>query len=832
MGTAGLNHAYRFVWSDSRQGFVAVAELPRSSAKGTGKAEAIVVAVLGVAGAMGLSGMAHAADLPTGGQVVAGSGSITHSGKTLTVTQTSGKLAADWQSFNIGAGHTVNFVQPSASAVALNRVLGSNVSVIQGALNANGHVFLVNPNGVLFSPTAQVNVGALTASTLNLSNDDFMAGNYRFSGSSTAGVRNEGSITAAHGGTVALIAARIENIGQITADQGQVLLGAGNTVRLDLGGPVKLEVQESALNALIEQGGGIRADGGLVVYLTAKAAGELASSVINHSGITEARTLASGAQGEIILSSGYSVINTGKLDASAGAGTAGGQITVNARNIIEAGQYDASGGAQGGRITLAASHHIEQTVASTLAANAASGPAGSIRIEAGNDAYLSGTASANGTGAGAKGGEIALTAPKLVVAGASLSATGEAGGGRIRVGGGWQGGDADLANAQSTYVVASTLDVSATVLGAGGTAVLWSEAATTFGGGIKAMGGTVAGDGGQVEISSRDQLTFGGTVDAKAFNGQNGRLLLDPKNIDIVESVSGVSVLSLRDPTPGANEEFGGGGAVRVVELMNGDTAMDRIAVASPLDSTVAHQAGAVHLYNSQTGALLSTLTGSQAGDKVGTRVTALANGHYVVSSSDWANGAELKAGAATWGNGATGLSGTVSAANSLVGSKANDQVGKDVTALTNGHYVVSSIDWANGAASQAGAATWGNGSTGVKGAVSVANSLVGSKAGDKVGNLVLALTNGHYVVGSSDWGNGAASRAGAATWGSGTAGVTGVVSSANSLVGTQTNDRVGERLIALTNGNYVVSSLYWANGSLLQAGAVTWGNGTTGVKG
>ena len=98
-------------------------------------------------------------------------------------------MAIDWQSFSIGKGNTVNFVQPSASAVALNRVLGSDVSVIQGALNANGQVFLINPNGVLFSPSAQVNVGSLVASTLSISNADFMAGNYRFEGSSSNAIR-------------------------------------------------------------------------------------------------------------------------------------------------------------------------------------------------------------------------------------------------------------------------------------------------------------------------------------------------------------------------------------------------------------------------------------------------------------------------------------------------------------------------------------------------------------------------------------------------------------------------------------------------------------------
>ena len=824
-----LNRVYRVVWNAATGVWQAVSEC----AKGQGKTKSsrsrgASLSHLAAGAFVLLPLSALAASLPTGGQIVAGSGSISQSGNTLTVTQGTGQMAANWQSFSIGQGNTVNFVQPSASAVALNRVLGADVSVIQGALNANGQVFLINPNGVLFTPTAQVNAGALVASTLNLSTEDFLSGNYRFSGSSTAGVKNEGNITVGTGGTVALIAARIENTGSITAPQGNVLMGAGTKVRLDLGGPVKLEVEEGALNTLIEQGGAIRADGGLV-FLTSKAAGELASSVINHTGITEARSLTTGEQGEIILSSGYSIVNTGHFDTSGGLNS-GGNIAVSATNIIEAGHYNASGDTSGGNITLTASNHIEQTAASTLKADSATGAAGSVRIEAGNDAYLSGSSSASG----AQGGEIAITAPRLILADATLTATGETAGGRIRVGGGWQGNDTDLVNADTTYVVAGSMDVSATQNGAGGTAVLWSETATTFGGNIKATGGLTSGNGGQVEISSHGQLNFGGTVDAKAFNGQNGTLLLDPKNIEIVASVaSGLSILSLPDPTPGANEQFGGSS---VVELMNGTTAMNRIAVASQYDSTVAFGAGAVHLYDSQTGALLSTLTGSTAGDNVGSGgITVLSNGSYVVRSTNWDNGAATNAGAVTWGNGSTGISGVVSASNSLVGSTAGDEVGSSgITALNNGNYVVGSYNWDNGAVVNAGAATWGNGATGINGVLSASNSLVGSKANDAVSRTAItALSNGNYLVISSELDIGPMASVGAVTWGNGTTGIIGTISASNSLVGTQTGDQVGNLGITeLSNGNYVVRSVNWNNGAIANAGAVTWGNGSAGISG
>ena len=282
------------------------------------------------------AGLAHsAAPLPEGGQVAAGSGSISRQGQTLTVQQTSARLALDWQSFSVGAGHTVQFVQPSAQSVALNRVLGSEVSVLQGRLQANGQVFLLNPNGILFTPGAQVQVGGLLASTLNLDTADFMDGRYALSGNSTQSVVNQGLLQAATGGSVALVAARVENAGQIEAPQGRVLMGAGQRVRVDLGGPVPIEIDEGALQARIDQSGAIRADGGLV-YLTAKAAGDLASAAINHTGITEARSLASGERGEIWLMGDMargSVQVGGRLDASAPLGGDGGFIETSAAQV-------------------------------------------------------------------------------------------------------------------------------------------------------------------------------------------------------------------------------------------------------------------------------------------------------------------------------------------------------------------------------------------------------------------------------------------------------------------------------------------------------------------
>jgi hypothetical protein len=259
------------------------------------------------------------------------------------------------------------------------------------------------------------------------------------------------------------------------------------------------------------------------------------------------------------------------------------------------------------------------------------------------------------------------------------------------------------------------------------------------------------------------------------------------------------------------------------------------IVVTDPYyDAGSVTDVGAVYLYNGATGALINTLTGSTAGDQVGFDVTALANGNYVVCSSEWDNGVVTNAGAATWCSGTAGCGGVVTLTNSLVGSAAGDQVGLGgVEALSNGHYVVLSRYWDNGAVTNAGAATWGNGATGITGVVTLTNSLVGSKINDLVGDDVTALSNGNYVVLSPDWNDGATVGVGAATWGNGATGITGVVTLTNSLVGSTASDNIGRGgAIALSNGNYVVISIEWSNGGATEAGAVTWGSGTTGITG
>jgi len=301
-----MNHAYHLVWSDLFQRFVAVPETAKARGKRSG---AVLLA------AAALSGGAFAG--PTGGAVSTGSGTITQSGSTTTINQGSQNLAINWATFNVGKGESVKFVQPGASSIALNRVLGTDASSINGSLTANGQVWILNPNGVLFGNGASVNVGGLVASTLSMSDSDFAAGKASFSGNGNQGsVVNQGSLT---GGYVALLGKQVSNSGSITTPNGTAALAAGDKVTLDFSGSqlLSVTVDEGTLNALAENKGLIRADNGSVL-LSANAKNALLDTVVNNEGVIEARGIDSSGGRIILLGSfnGGTVKAGGTLDAS------------------------------------------------------------------------------------------------------------------------------------------------------------------------------------------------------------------------------------------------------------------------------------------------------------------------------------------------------------------------------------------------------------------------------------------------------------------------------------------------------------------------------------
>ncbi|MCM2287569.1 MAG: filamentous hemagglutinin N-terminal domain-containing protein, partial [Sulfuritalea sp.] len=469
-----MNRTYRLAWNDINRTWVAVAEIVKVRGKrGSGPAghaparrcaarcgaRRLLAAALALVGAPVWALDVNA--LPSGGKVTAGSASIGQSGSALTIQQASQRAALDWQSFNIGAAASVNFIQPSSSAVALNRILGNEASQIYGKLNANGQVFLSNPNGMLFARGAQVNVGGLLATTMKITNEDFMAGNYRFTqsdnGAGSGSIRNQGIIRAL--GSVALIGSKLSNEGQIIATT--VSLAAGNTVAVDLTGDglIRARVQDPALQASIENSGSI--DSISAVMLSAGQARGTLDRVVNNSGVIRATGLS--IQGGEILLEGGQTLNSGVLDASSGTG-------------------------QGGGVKLI-------------------------------------------------GTQVAMTGR------GSIDVSGDRGGGTVLIGGGFQGRNPEVANAEATYLGADTvIKADATKVGAGGTAIVWADGSTRAYGSISARGGAQGGDGGFIETSGKQYLEVTRAADASAVSGKAGTWLLDPNNITIQASGSDTNV--------------------------------------------------------------------------------------------------------------------------------------------------------------------------------------------------------------------------------------------------------------------------------------------------
>lgn len=284
--------------------------------------------------------------LPEGGQVAAGQAAITTAGSTMTIAQQTAQAIINWQNFGIGSGESVHINQPNSQAILLNRVIGSNPSEIFGQLTANGQVILVNPNGVFFRPGSSVDVGGLTASTLNIANEDFLKGQLRFAGDSQNPVINAGTITAQNG-YVNLLAKEVVNEGIIAAQTGSVNLAAGSGMSLDYNGDGKMTVAvtDGAYQSAVANKKLIQADGGLVV-MTASGKDTLMDSAVNNSGMIQANTLGE-ATGQISLT-GDNIATTGTISADGGSNGHGGTIKIIANHKTA---VDGQLSAQGGQLT-------------------------------------------------------------------------------------------------------------------------------------------------------------------------------------------------------------------------------------------------------------------------------------------------------------------------------------------------------------------------------------------------------------------------------------------------------------------------------------------------
>lgn len=423
----------------------------------------------------GAAPMSFAVAAPSGLSVGSGQISVSNpNAQTTLIQQGTNSAILNWNSFSIAHGESVIFQQPNSSSVALNRVTGGQASSILGNLTANGHVWLLNPNGILFGVGSVVNVAGLIATTSGIRDADFLAGNYNFgiaSSNPNAGVVNQGTIQAANGGEVVLSGAYVRNDGLIQANLGTVVLAGATTFAVDFAGdkllsyavtgPVTqtpVDQNGNPVTALVNNTGSVAANGGQVL-LTARAANNILDNVINTTGIVEANT-ASMVNGTVVL------------DTGTGGVTVGGQISATGLNAGETG--------------------------------------GSVKV---------------------LGGAVTIGS------GASISASGDAGGGVIDIGGDFHGAGPD-ANAWTTEVQqGAMITADAITTGNGGNVAVWADGYTAFNGTISAQGGALSGNGGYVETSGHQGLlALTGTVNTRALNGHYGTWLLDPLNITIVSS--------------------------------------------------------------------------------------------------------------------------------------------------------------------------------------------------------------------------------------------------------------------------------------------------------
>jgi filamentous hemagglutinin family protein len=449
---------------------------------------------------------------PAGEQVISGGATFQRGlDGSLTITQGSDKAIIHWQDFSIGAGELTKFVQPSSTSAALNRVISGLPSSIHGTLQANGRVFLINPNGILVGPTGRIDVGGFIASTLDVSDGEFLAGgDMIFRGSSAASVVNQGTINAI-GGDIFLFAQTVQNSGTLNAPQGTVGLGAGTEILLKQAGDERV---------FVRAGNGTVTNSGTVSAATAelKAHGNLYALAVNNTGVIRA-TSASKKGGRVFLTAtgGGTVRNSGSISAR-GSGGAGGEIKLDAGptgKVENSGTLDADA-----ILTPETGLPLEtSTLPEEATPTGSTEPAGQAEAKA------------------AAGGQIVVMAGQIdLLEGSMLRANGIGQGGVILVGGGFQGNDPKVINATKVRV-----DPGATLQADGGTAggrvIVWSDGDTVFAGRISARATGAEGQGGFAEVSGKQTLGYTGVADLRgAGSGETGTLLLDPSDFTITAS--------------------------------------------------------------------------------------------------------------------------------------------------------------------------------------------------------------------------------------------------------------------------------------------------------
>ncbi|OGA17319.1 MAG: hypothetical protein A3I63_04645, partial [Betaproteobacteria bacterium RIFCSPLOWO2_02_FULL_66_14] len=331
----------------------------------------------------------------------------------------------NWQGFSIGTGEITRFQQQSAASAVLNRVVGQDPSAILGTLWSNGKVYLVNPNGILFGQGSRVDVAGLVATTLNLSNNDFLAGRLNFeSGAVANSILNQGEIVSGSGGRILLIAPEVQNHGLISSPQGEVVLAAGKSVQLveaDLP-MLKVEVQAGgeALNV-----GQILAEGGKIgVY----------AGLINQRGVVRADSASVDATGKIVFrSSDTTILDAGSVTSAAGAKGGEVQVLGDKVGLLGDAKVDASGEAGGGTVLIGGDFQGKNPEVqnayrtyfgpeATIKADAlTSGDGGKVIVWSDDATRAYGTISARGGALSGNGGFVEVSGKRWLDFGASVN---------------------------------------------------------------------------------------------------------------------------------------------------------------------------------------------------------------------------------------------------------------------------------------------------------------------------------------------------------------------------------------------------------------------------
>ncbi len=463
---------------------------------------------------LGISNFSYAG--PEGGEVVGGAGSINRSGSTTTINQATDRMAIDWQSYDVGSSERVHYIQPDSSSVSLNRILSNTGSRIQGRIDANGHVILMNPHGILFGKDSVVNAGGILASGLNIDAADFMNGDFTFGAiEDTEGlVINAGTLNAAIGGSVSLIGKEVKNDGLISAQLGSVTFAAGReaVVSFDDRGMVSVRITQALLeddigvDAAVINNGEIQSEDGQIL-LTASTSRDVFSQAVNSGELNTAVSVVMDDDGSFTLGGGADVVNTGVLSAS---GDAGGAVVLLGENVTHSGEIHAD--------------------------SYQSDVAGMIEIHSADTTLFTENSVISASADEGAGGDIKLLGERVgLVEQASVVADGATAGGQVLVGGDYRGENSGIRNASAVYVGVDThISASATENGDGGKIILWGNDRLTALGQINAIG-VEYGDGGFVETSSA-VVNLAPNVNVSSELGGSGTWLIDPYNITIQSS--------------------------------------------------------------------------------------------------------------------------------------------------------------------------------------------------------------------------------------------------------------------------------------------------------